>query len=395
MFKYIIIGAGFAGATMAERIAEDLGEKVLVVERRNHIGGNAYDRYDSSGVLIHQYGPHIFHTKIKRVWDYLSRFTEWNLYHHRVLGAIDGQEVPVPINLNSLRSLLPENIYESLSDKLVERFGYHSKIPILRLRDSGDDELNRLADLVYEKVFLHYTTKQWGVKPEELNPQVTGRVPVSITRDDRYFQDPYQGLPRNGYTQLFMKMLSHPNIKLLLNTDYKEIVEINDETTEIRVFGQPFSGQVIYTGKIDELLDYKLGELPYRSLRFEFETYAQEKYQTVGTVNYPNDYDFTRITEFKHLTGQKHAYTTIVKEYPQPYEREVIGKDVPYYPFPNEENHSLYAKYRGLAKKLKQITLIGRLAEYTYYDMDAVVAKALKVYDEKFAKGHEVLETED
>jgi UDP-galactopyranose mutase len=382
MFDAIVVGAGFAGAVMAERLASERNQKVLIIEKRPHIGGNAYDRHNAEGVLIHQYGPHIFHTKLPHVWEYLSRFTEWHLYQHEVLGFIDGQKVPIPFNLNSLHALLPGELAINLERKLVDAFGYNSKVPILRLRETNDEQLKWLADYVYEKIFLHYTMKQWGVSPEELNPHVTGRVPVYISRDNRYFQDRYQGMPKEGYTRLFEKMLSHPNIKLMLNTDYKEIMNVDVDNGRVSVFGKPYPGRVIFTGKIDEFFNYCLGELPYRSLRFDFETLDQEVYQETGTVNYPNNYDFTRITEFKYLTGQRHRYTTIVKEYPQAYEQNTAGRDIPYYPVPNPGNQELYGEYRKLAKKLEQVVFLGRLAEYTYYDMDAVVAKALKVFEE-------------
>jgi UDP-galactopyranose mutase len=383
MFDFIIVGAGLSGAVMAERIARVMGRKVLLIERRPHIAGNVYDRFNEQGILIHQYGPHIFHTKLRHVWDYLSQFTEWRFYHHRVLGHIDGRLVPIPFNLNSLHHLLPGGLAGRLEDKLVRTFGYPAKVPILKLRDSDDDELKRLADYVYEKVFLHYTTKQWGMKPEDLDPSVTGRVPVSVSRDDRYFQDAYQGMPADGYTRMIERMLDHPNIKLLLNTDYREALETDWSTGAIRLFGQPFEGKLIFTGKIDELFDYEYGELPYRSLRFEFETLHQSQYQPVGTVNYPNEYDFTRITEFKHLTGQQHPYTAIVREYPQAYEKNTPGRDIPYYPIPRPENQERYKLYLKKAQTFDNLILLGRLAEYTYYDMDACVAKALKVFEQQ------------
>jgi len=383
MFDFIIVGAGLSGAVMAERIAHAMDRRVLVIEKRPHIGGNVYDRYDGHGILVHQYGPHIFHTKLKHVWDYLSRFTEWRLYHHRVLGHIDGRLVPIPFNLNTLRQLLPEGMAERLEDKLVREFGYPARVPILKLRETDDDDLKWLAGYVYEKVFLHYTTKQWGMKPEELDPSVTGRVPVSVSRDDRYFQDDYQGMPADGYTALIGRMLDHPNIKLLLNTDYREVLETDWTDGTMKLFGQPFEGKLIFTGKIDELFGYEYGELPYRSLRFEFETLRLEQYQPVGTVNYPNEYDFTRITEFKHLTGQRHPYTTIVREYPQSYEKDTPGKDIPYYPIPRPENQERYKQYLRKAQRFDRLILLGRLAEYTYYDMDACVAKALKVFEQQ------------
>jgi UDP-galactopyranose mutase len=386
MFDYVIIGAGLSGAVVAERIANDLNKKVLIVEKRNHIAGNIYDRYNKYGILIHQYGPHIFHTKIKEVWDYVSRFTEWNHYQHRVLGRIDGQEVPIPFNLKSLFALLPQHTAKQLEEKLVAHFGYNVKVPILKLRETADEQLKWLADYVYEKVFQYYTQKQWGMTPEELDPAVTGRVPLYISNDDRYFQDTYQGLPKHGYTLMVQAMLDHDNIKLLLNTDYKEVLDFNGYDNAIKLFGQPFNGRLIYTGKIDELFNYEYGELPYRSLRFEFETREQKQFQATGTVNYPNEYDFTRITEFKHLTAQSHSYTSIVREYPQAYCKDTLGKDIPYYPIPQPQNQEIYKRYKQHVKKYEQVILLGRLAEYTYYDMDACIAKALKVY-ERVIKG--------
>jgi UDP-galactopyranose mutase len=383
MFDYVIIGTGFAGSVLAERIATQLNKKVLMIEKRNHIGGNAYDSYDSQGILIHNYGPHIFHTKVKKVWDYLSNFTEWHLYHHKVLGVIDGQKVPIPFNLNSIHQVFPKNLAERLEKKLIENFGYNKKVPILKLREVEDEDLKFLADYIYEKVFLGYTTKQWGVTPEELDPSVTGRVPVYISRDDRYFQDPYQGMPKEGYTKLFERMLDHENIKILLNTDYKEVLQFNFETGEASLFGQKFGGKIIYTGPIDYFFDYKFGQLPYRSLNFVFEQFNQEQVQEVGTVNYPNDYNFTRITEFKHLTNQSSDKTTTVKEFSQEY---IPGENIPYYPIKNENNLELYRLYKEEARKYENLIFIGRLAEYQYYDMDMVVAKALRVFEERINK---------
>lgn len=380
MFDYVIIGTGFAGSVLAERIATQLNKKVLMIEKRNHIGGNAYDSYDSHGILIHNYGPHIFHTKVKKVWDYLSNFTEWYLYHHKVLGVIDGQKVPIPFNLNSINQLFPKNLAERLEKKLIENFGYNKKVPILKLREVEDTDLKFLADYIYEKVFLGYTTKQWGVTPEELDPSVTGRVPVYISRDDRYFQDPYQGMPKEGYTKLFERMLDHENIKILLNTDYKEVLQFNFETGEASLFGQKFGGKIIYTGPIDYFFDYKFGQLPYRSLNFVFEQFNQKQVQEVGTVNYPNDYNFTRITEFKHLTNQSSDKTTTVKEFSQEY---IPGENIPYYPIKNENNLELYRQYKEEARKYDNLIFIGRLAEYQYYDMDMVVAKALRLFEER------------
>lgn len=375
MFNTIIIGAGYAGLVLAERLASQQNQKVLIIEERQHIGGNAYDRFDEHGVLIHEYGPHIFHTRLKVIWDYLSQFTEWHYYEHRVLTKVDGKEVPIPFNLNTIAEVFPKDLAERMQRKLVDLLGYNVKVPILKLREQNDEDLKFLADYIYEKVFLQYTLKQWGIGPEELDPTVTGRVPVYISRDDRYFQDKYQGLPKYGYTEMFKKMLNHPNIHLMLNTKFQDVMTISKDNHTL--FGQPFNGEIVYTGKIDELFDFQYGELPYRSLRFEYNTYYAEYKQTVGQLNSPNGYDFTRITEFKHLTGQKHPKTTLACEYPQAYVR---GKNTPYYPIIAEENQQLYKRYKQLADDLTNVHLVGRLAEYKYYDMDAVVAAALKAY---------------
>lgn len=379
-WEYVIVGSGLVGSVLAERIANQLNRKVLIIEKRNHVGGNCFDSYDQDGILIHNYGPHIFHTKIEKIWDYVSRFTEWIPYHHKVLGYVDGQHIPIPFNLNSLYTIFPHSIADKLEQKLIQHFGYNKKIPILKLREAVDPDLNFLAQYVYDKIFLNYSLKQWGVKPEELDPYVTGRVPIYISRDNRYFQDRFQGIPREGYSKLIQKMLDHPNIKILLNTDYKEIVSVDLVSTKVILFGNEFQGKLIYTGPIDYFFNYKFGKLPYRSLRFEFNHFNQERFQEVGTVNYPNDYQFTRITEFKFLTGQKASGTTIVKEYPQDYIPEV---NIPYYPIKNDKNHNLYELYKNETKRFANAFFVGRLAEYQYYDMDAVVAKALRVFEEK------------
>ncbi len=270
---WLIVGAGFTGATLAERIASQLDQKVLVVEKRNHIGGNSYDTYDEHGILVHKYGSHTFHTNSSMVWNYLSKFTEWRPYFHEVRTVVDGKKIPVPFNLNSLYLLFPPKFAEKLEQLLIQHYGFGVKIPILKLRESASGELVFLADYIYQKVFYRYTLKHWELTPEELDRSVTARVPVYISRDNRYFQDTYQGIPKNGYTALFQNMLNHPNIKLLLNTDYREIM------ADVQF------KRMIYTGPIDEYFQYSHGTLPYRSLRLEFVTLDQEYYQEVGTVN--------------------------------------------------------------------------------------------------------------
>jgi UDP-galactopyranose mutase len=371
-FDWLIIGAGYSACVIAERVATQLGQRVLIVEKRDHIGGNAYDYYNEHGILIHKYGPHIFHTKSKKAWDYLSQFTEWRHYFHHVLGVIDGQKVPIPFNLNSLYALFPPKYAEKLEGQLLEHFGFGVKVPILKLRESSSGDLEFLANYIYEKIFLNYTIKQWNLKPEELDKGVTGRVPVYISRDNRYFQDPYQGMPKLGYTEMFRRMIAHPNIKVLLNTDYREIM--NDVSFN----------RVLCTGPIDAFFDYMHGELPYRSLRFEFDTLDQAQYQEVGTVNYPNEYDITRITEQKYLSGQTSPKTTLVKEYPQAY---VPGKNDPYYPIPREENRERLSLYTKEVEKLNgSVLFAGRLADYKYYDMDQAVVNALGLFEKEIGR---------
>ncbi len=386
MYDHIIVGAGFAGSVLAEQLASQKNQRVLVIEKRRHIGGNCYDCYDDHGILIHQYGPHLFHTSRKDVFHYLSRFTEWFNYHHEVLAFVDGQKIPVPFNLNSLKMLFPESLASSLERKLIDHYGFGEKIPILKLREENDRDLRYLADFIYDKLFVNYTSKQWGCKPEEIAAEVTARVPVFISRDNRYFQDHYQAIPKQGYTRLFENMLDHPNISLMLNTDFKEIVNIDFESNQIRLFNTPFNGKLIYTGLIDELFDYRFGELPYRSLQFQFEHFRKPYFQETTTVNYPNDYDYTRITEFKHISRQKVDGTSIVKEFPQDYDRRDENKNIPYYPVFTKQNSDSFAKYQQLSEKFPNIVLVGRLAEYRYYNMDDIVARALQVFKDQFTE---------
>lgn len=383
MPEYIIIGAGISGIVMAERIANVLNKRVLLVERRDHIGGNCYDEKNEENILIHKYGPHLFHTDKKEVVDYLSKFTRWSIYTHKVLADIDGERVPIPFNFNTMERLFPRHLVYELEKILLEKYPYDSKIPILELRESTEEKLQFLADYIYKKVFMNYSAKQWGMSPEEIDPAVTARVPISLNRDNRYFSDRYQMVPRRGYAYMFKNMLKHPNIKLMLNTDFRDVCEICNEG--FRLFGRSFSGKVIYTGQIDELFDYKFGELPYRSVKMVFETIACEKFQETATVNYPNQYEFTRITEFKYVHPIQTKMTTILKEYPQPYH---AGKNLPYYPIFTAENQQQYNRYKEYAKLFPQLIILGRLAEYRYYDMDDAVENALNVFDRIRVEAH-------
>jgi UDP-galactopyranose mutase len=358
MFDFLIVGAGFAGSVVAERLASIADQKVLIIDQRNHIGGNAYDYYNKDGILIHKYGPHIFHTNSKKVFDYLGQFTSWRPYEHRVLGSVDGQLVPIPINLNTINKLyglqLSCHQLESFLDSKAEK--------IERIRTSEDVVVSKVGRELYEKFFKNYTRKQWDLDPSELDASVAARVPTRTNKDDRYFTDTYQAMPLFGYTRMFQKMLSHPNIKIMLNTDYKEIIDVI-----------PYRN-MIFTGPIDSFFNYCYGRLPYRSIEFKFETIDTEVFQTTGTINFPNEHAYTRITEFKYLTGQRHSKTSIVYEYPQ-------AEGDPYYPIPRPENAEIYKKYQQLANAMTNTYFTGRLATYRYYNMDQVVAQSLSLFE--------------
>lgn len=381
MYDSIVIGSGFAGAVVARELAEKKGQQVLVIDARSHVGGNCYDRLDEHGILIHQYGPHIFHTNSKRVYDYLSRFTEWYSYRHEVVGNVYGKELPIPFNLNTLEMVYGERA-PHLEQLLLDNFGEGARVPILELMNNENEELQEIAQYVYENVFLKYTMKQWGKSPKEIDPAVSGRVPVLLSRDNRYFQDTYQGLPLHGFTPIFESMLDYPGIDVRLNCEAKEVLTISPDSEEpVLLEGAPFHGNVIFTGALDELFDCRYGRLPYRSLRFDFEHYDKPFYQSHGVVNYTVSEDYTRITEFKYLSGQLDAPdTTIVKEYPMPYHG--TAGEIPYYAINNEENDKLFARYKELVEKIPNFYLLGRLAEYKYYNIDAIVERALDMAEE-------------
>ncbi|MBM1173186.1 UDP-galactopyranose mutase [Microvirga arabica] len=357
MYDWLIVGAGFAGSVLAERLAGERNERVLLIDRRPHIGGNAYDRYDDDGLLIHQYGPHIFHTNSKQIFDYLSRFTEWRFYEHRVLAEVDGMLVPIPINLDTVNKLYGLNLTsEQLQDWFAERAE-----TIGEIKTSEDVVVSVVGRELYEKFFRGYTRKQWGLDPSELDKSVTSRVPTRTNRDDRYFTDEFQFMPKHGYTRMFEKMVGHPNIDIMTQTEYDDVKNVIPHR------------RVIYCGPIDEYFNFQFGKLPYRSLRFEHVTLDKAWHQPVGVVNFPQTNDYTRVTEYKHLTGQEHAKTALTYEYPS-------AEGDPYYPIPKAENQELFKKYERLALATPDVWFVGRLATYRYYNMDQIVGQALATF---------------
>jgi UDP-galactopyranose mutase len=357
MYDWLIVGAGFAGSVLAERIASQRGEKVLIVDKRPHIGGNAYDHFNEDGILIHRYGPHIFHTNAQSIVDHLSQFTQWRPYEHRVLAHVDDMLLPIPINLDTVNRLYGLSLEEH---ELEAFFASRAEHPD-EIRTSEDVVVSVVGRDLYEKFFQGYTLKQWGLDPSELDKSVTARVPTRTNRDDRYFNDSFQCMPLKGYTHMFERMLDHPNIHVMLQTDYRDVRDIIPHR------------RLIFTGPIDEYFDHRFGKLPYRSLRFEHVTLDQENFQPVATVNYPQTESYTRITEYKHLTGQEHPRTSITYEHPT-----AIGD--PYYPVPRAENQELYKRYEQLANATPDVWFVGRLATYRYYNMDQVVGQALATF---------------
>ena len=355
--KNLIVGCGISGAAMA-RLLADAGEQVIIIDSKGHIAGNIYDYYED-GICVHKYGTHIFHTNNKEVWDFVSRFCKWCPYQHKVRGLIDGQIVPIPFNLNTLHTVFPESLANKIEQKLLDAFGLNAKVPILELRKKDDSDLQFLADYVYKKIFLEYTLKQWGQMPDEIDPSVSGRVPVYVSRDDRYFQDKYQGIPIGGYTKMIEKMLDHPNINVKLNTPFDKDMSYD---------------RLFWSGSIDEFFDYKYGKLPYRSERFDFIKFDYPQFQEVAVVNYPCNYDWTRIGEYKHFLNDKSDKTIVSYEYPEAFED---GKNDRYYPIANDTNADLYSKYLEEAKNCNNVYFFGRLGDYKYYDMDKAVARCL------------------
>lgn len=357
MYDWIVVGAGFAGSVLAERFASQRGDRVLVIDRRPHIGGNAYDHFNEAGILVHQYGPHIFHTNAEAIADYLSQFTKWRDYEHRVLARVDDQLVPIPINLDTVNKLYGLD----LDSEGMEAFLAARRETPTEIRTSEDVVVAAVGRELYEKFFWGYTRKQWGMDPSELAKTVTARIPTRTNRDDRYFTDSFQKMPAEGYTAMFRRMLDHPQIEIALGTDLAQIR------------GKVRYRRMIFTGPIDEYFGFRLGHLPYRSLQFRHETLDKEWHQPVAVVNYPQTERYTRVTEYKHLTGQVHPKTSITYEFPS-------AEGDPYYPVPRPENEVLYKRYQAMARSCREVWFVGRLATYRYYNMDQVVGQALATF---------------
>lgn len=384
-YDVIIIGSGFAGATLARKFAEN-NQKVLILEKRNHIGGNMYEEVLENGIRIHKYGPHIFHTNSDRVFEFLRQFGDWYFYEHRVLGKINDQLVPIPFNFKSLEILYNQKEASMLKEKLLKKYPDQKKISILDLINDQDKEIQKLGRFIYKNVFENYTAKQWNMPISQIDTSVINRVPVILDYDDRYFQDKIQYMPKDGYTEIFNNMLNHPNITVELSTNALDKLTVKGN--KIYYLQQEFTNPVIYSGAIDELFSYQYGALPYRSLKLDFETKNMNYYQPVSVVNYPNEEKFTRITEFKYFSNcLLSSSTTILKEYPQNYDHK-NEKTIPYYTIQNEENLKLYHQYLNQANKIPNLYLCGRLAEYKYYNMDAVIERALDLYETIFEKTH-------
>lgn len=361
----LIVGAGLSGIVLANKIATELQQDVTIIDYKDHIGGQCFDYKNEHGITIHKYGPHIFRTSDKKIWDFMSQFTDWHPYSHEVRAMVDGKEIPVPFNLNSLHACFEQEKANQIEKKLVAKFGMNVKIPILTLREEKDKLLAELADFIYNKVFLNYTLKQWGFKPEDLNPSVTASVPVYIGFDNRYFNDLYQGIPKLGYTKMFENMLDNPLITVKLNQKF-EIEMLNKYS------------YIFHSGSIDEFCNYKYGKLPYRSLYFDFQSIDKPYFQRASVINYPNEHSYTRISEYKYFLNEISTSTTISYEYPQEFE---IGKNERFYPILNDENTNLYKKYLDCIKQYKNLYFFGRLGAYKYYDMNRAIDGALNLFN--------------
>lgn len=368
MENYLVVGAGISGATVSGLLSNKTTARIDLIERKFHVGGNCHDYRNESNIMIHDSGSHIFHTFSKKIWDYLTKITEFNTYQHRVLAYVGGNVVPIPFCLETLYKVFPYEFASRMEVKLLERYPYDSKISIVDFMSQDDEDLRFLAKYIYDNIFLHYTEKQWGKSPDKIDKTITARVPIILNNDTRYFQDSYQGIPVCGYTEMIRRMIDRPNINLILDTEFKDIINPHQYD------------RIFFTGPVDELMDYQLGILPYRSERFVFETHNCEYYQDAAVVNYPNDYDFTRIHEYKYYLNDKSPVTVIAKEYPEEF---VPGKNEPYYPVLGKENEELYRRYIEIAqRKYPNMVFLGRLGDYRYYNMDQAIARAMEVAEE-------------
>ncbi len=379
--QYLVVGSGFAGSVLARRLAQEQNARVTILEKRDHIAGNMYDAYDQAGVLVHRYGPHILVLNRADCFQFLSRFTDWTYYEHRVLTEIDGIQVPLPINFTSIRTLFPPLQAQEIIDFLLEIYGEHAQIPILELRKNQSPLIQDFAGFVYRKVFLDYTTKMWDLDPTQVDPSVTARIPVRLSYDSRHFLQKYQYMPKEGYTKLFERMLDHPNIQVQLNTNAVDHLQLKGG--RVYLDGSRYKGGVIYTGPVDELLGYRYGELPYRSLHFQWETWQRDHIQASPVLNWPDKRPATRRTEMKRLTQQEiPGVTTTLTEIPGAYSRGDAVFGEPYYPIVNDQCQGQYERYARELENYPQITLVGRLAEYRYYNMEAVICRAFQIYEE-------------
>ena len=387
MYDLIVVGAGYAGCVSARRFAEEKNGRVLVLDKKQHIGGAIYDYYDESGILVHKYGPHISVMKEKRAYDFLSRFTAWIPYHHYVHAMIDGIEVPLPINFTSIDLLFPLEKALRLKELLTEEYGFGSNVAVLEMLRCRQPDIQAFARFIYEKVFLHYTMKMWDLKPDEIDPSVTARIPIRLSYDDRHFQHPFQVMPRDGFTVLIEHMLDHPGITVQLGQDACRRLSLDEQQHKIRFDGEVFDGPVIYTGAIDAMFSYEYGELPYRSLRFEHLTYSKDYIQDSAVQNWPDKRPATRRTEMKRLTQQKkEGATSVVIEYPGAYVRGDADFGEPLYPIARPENKALYERYAARAAQFPQLFPTGRLADYRYYNMEDTVIRSLEVMDRVLKK---------
>lgn len=383
MYDVIVVGAGYAGCIAARRFAEEKNCKVLVLDKKEHVGGTIYDYVNKDGILMHRYGPHISVMKEKRAYEFLSRFTEWIPYHHYVHAMIDGIEVPLPINFTSIDLLFPLEKAIRLKDLLTENYGFGSSVTVLDMLQNKEKDIHDFAEYIYEKVFLHYTMKMWGLKPDEIDPAVTARIPIRLSYDDRHFQHPFQVMPKDGFTKLIENMLDHPNIKVELNQNACDRITLDEENKKVYFDGSLFEGKLVYTGAVDELFHYEYGELPYRSLYFENITYNKDYIQDSAVQNWPDDRPATRRTEMKRLTQQKKEnVTSVIIEYPGAYKRGDSKFGEPLYPISHPDCQAMYEKYKNRANQFSNIILTGRLADYRYYNMEATVMRSLEVMDQ-------------